>query len=72
LIANRLALRFVSRALAAEQRARIERFLSDRNLPGGLGDGETVDWSRHPVSAAWCAAVETLGRDADAALPDAA
>jgi hypothetical protein len=70
LISDRIVLRFVAGHLPTEQRAKVARFLNDREIPGDPYAGEAVDWSRHPVHAAWRSAVDALCRDVDAPLPD--
>jgi hypothetical protein len=49
---------------------RVDRFLRNREIPGGMGSIEHVDWSQHPSSRPWKEAFERLLTDPSAPLPE--
>ena len=69
LIARRLGLRFLVHELEIVD-PEITSFLrNEYELPGTWGNIHYHNWSRHPASARWQAALDGLMADADAALP---
>ncbi len=65
------AMRVVLRWLAGNgfEEQSLRHFLMQNHLPGAVGSVEFEDWSRHPATAPWNAAVDALLSDPDAPLP---
>ncbi len=68
-IRRRVALRALVCSDALANRDEINAFLLRKELPGGLGSIEAVEWKFHDEHVAWQRAFEMLTRDADATLP---
>jgi hypothetical protein len=68
-VSRRVALRFmVFNDLVAEP-GTFRAFLENKDLPGGYGAAEWIDWSRHGAHVSWKEAFAKLLQDADAPLP---
>lgn len=71
LIDRRLSLRYVlfKGTLSDPDKERVQRFLREHMLPGGIGCVEYENWDGYPVSVLWADAFKALMLDADAGLP---